>query len=152
MMVLPRVFCSGELVARVAEVDVYLLTVEAWNDLVLVRTVGAMTEPAQKLVAADIARSAEWSQRQRPGSTEPPPRSAAERLAQSLAIALADDAGTEFRLLGRSSGGSYRSGDALYCQWTFTPSMAAAATSLTVRVVDAGGRAHTQVFRAATGS
>lgn len=150
MMVLPRVFCSGELVARVADVDVYLLTVEAWNDLVLVRTVGAMTEPVQELVAADMARSTEWRQRQQPGSTEPPPRAPAERLAESLTIDLTDDAGTEFRLVGRSSGGAYQTGDALYCQWTFTPSMAEHATSLTVRVIDADGSTNTQTFRAPT--
>ncbi|MEV4279619.1 hypothetical protein [Actinoplanes xinjiangensis] len=127
--------------ARVAGVDIYLLTVESWNNLVLVRTVGAPTEAAKALVAADIARSAEWLRRSEAGAKEPPSESIAERLAQSLAVDVTDDAGTEFTLIGRSTGGDLSGAAALYCEWTFTPAMAETATGLTVTFTAEDGSA-----------
>ena len=151
MMVLPRLFCSGAVVATVADVDIYLLTVESWNDRVVVRTVGAMTTPAQAIVAEDIARSAEWRQRLQAGANEPPPESAAALLARSLRVDLADTAGTDYRLLARSTGGAYDGGAALYCEWVFAPSLPEAATSIVVTVANADGSAITQTLTAAVG-
>jgi hypothetical protein len=37
---LPRVFRSEAVIATVAEIDIYLLTIESWNDRVLVEPSG----------------------------------------------------------------------------------------------------------------
>lgn len=134
-------------VARVLGVDIYLLTVESWNDLVLVRTVGAPTETAKALVAADIARSAEGLRRREAGSKEPPGEPVAERLAQSLTVGLTDDAGTDFTLLGRSTGGNQNGAAALYCEWIFTPAMAEGASCLTVAFTGGDGHAISHTLR-----
>jgi hypothetical protein len=146
MTVLPRVFCPMTVVARVLGVDIYLLTIESWSDLVLVRTVGAPTETAEVLVAADIARSAEWLRRREAGSSEPPSDSIAERLAQSWTVDLADGVGTEFMLLGRSTGGNQSGAAALYCEWIFTPAMAEVATRLTVTFTGDDGHSISQTL------
>jgi hypothetical protein len=146
MAVLPRVFCSGAIVATVEDVDIHLLTVESWSDRVLVRTVGALTEPVQAVVAADMARSGEW--RRRAGAGGPPPEPVAERLARSLTVELTDDSGTAFTLVARSSGGAYESGSALYCEWVFMPAMPGPATRLTVTVRTGDRHATTRTFGA----
>jgi hypothetical protein len=144
MKVLPRVFCSGAVVATVEDIDIHLLTVESWNDRVLVRTVGAVTDPPQAVVAAATARMAEW---ERSSVAVRPPESVAERLAGSLTVELADDVGTVFTMLGRSSG--VGGGATLYCEWIFTPSMPVRAGCLTVTVTDAGGRTRAEMPRTA---
>lgn len=148
MAVLPRVFSSGAIVATVEDVDIHLLTLESWSDRVLVRTVGAMTEPVQAVVAADMARSDEWRRRGRAGFDGAPPEPVAERLAQSLAVDLTDDSGTAFTLVARSSGGAYEGGSALYCEWVFMPAMPEPATCLTITVRTVDGHTTTQTFNA----
>lgn len=64
-----------------------------------------------------------------------------ERLAEALTVRVADNAGTAFRLVGRSSGGG--GGAELYCEWAFVPAMAAEASSLTITVVAADGSSTT---------
>jgi hypothetical protein len=81
---LPRVFCSEAVIATVAEIDIYVLTIESWNDRVLVRTVGVMTETAEAIVTADEEESAAWMRRRRAGADEPPPEPIGGRLARSL--------------------------------------------------------------------
>jgi len=137
MTLLPRVFCSEAFIATVADIDIYLLTIESWNDRVLVRTVGAMTEGAQAIVTADEEESAAWMRRRRAGADEPPPEGIGARLARSLTVDLSDDAGTEFRLIGRSAG--VGGGAQLYCEWIFVPTMAERASSLTIAVATTDG-------------
>ena len=124
-----RVFWSGGVVATVEDVDFHVLTVETWNSRVLVRMVGAVTDPPQAVVAEDSARLAAW---ERSGVNSRPPEPLYERLADSLTVELADDLGTTFTIIGRSSGAD------LYFEWIFTPAMPAAATTLTVSVTSAG--------------
>ena len=142
MTILPRVFRSETVIATVADIDVYLLTIESWNDRVLVRTVGVMTEAAQALVGADEQESAAWMRRRRAGADEPPPDGIGGRLARSLTIDLSDDADTVFRLIGRSTG--VGGGAQLYCEWIFVPAMAERASSLTIAVATVGGGRSTQ--------
>jgi hypothetical protein len=139
---LPRVFCSEAVIATVAEIDIHLLTIESWNDRVLVRTVGVMTEAAQAIVTVDEEESAAWVRRRRAGADEPPPEGIGGRLARSLTVDLSDDGGTVFRLIGRSTG--VGGGAQLYCEWTFVPAMAERASSLTITVATVGGGRSTQ--------
>ena len=136
MTSVPRVFASGDVLARAAGTDVHLLTVESWGNRVVVRMVGAVDDAIRAELAAHEARTQDWNERRRAGSDEWPPKTSGELIFQELTVRIADDVGTTFDWSSGSSGGS---GTEMLCEWRFEPGMPPAASTLTVTVTSADG-------------
>jgi hypothetical protein len=142
MTTVPRVFASGDLVAKAGDTDVYLLTVESWGEHVTVRLVGASTDATRAEIAAREAEFEAWTHRDRAGSDEWPPSFPGARIAESLQVRVDDEVGTQYCLRVKTGGGS---GTELLSQWTFDPGLPSHARTVTVTVTgtDGGTRATT---------
>lgn len=136
MTSVPRVFTSGDVLAKAAGTDVHLLTVETWDNRVVVRMVGAVNDAIRAELAAHEARMQDWDKRRQAGSDEWPPEMPGELIFQELKVRISDDLGTTFELSSGSSGGS---GTEMLCEWRFEPGMSPAASTLTVTVTSADG-------------
>jgi hypothetical protein len=144
MTSVPRVFTSGDVLARAAGTDVHLLTVETWGNRVVVRMVGAVNEAIRAELAAYEARMHDWHERREAGSDEWPPKMPGELIFQELKVRLTDDLGTKFKWSSGSSGGS---GTEMLCEWSFEPGMPPAASTLTVTVTSADGSESSHTVR-----
>jgi hypothetical protein len=136
MTSVPRIFASGDVLARAAGTDVHLLTVETWGNRVVVRMVGAVNEAIRAELAAYEARLQDWTKRRQADPDEWPPTMPGELIFQELEVRLTDDLGTAFELSSGRSGGS---GTEMLCEWSFEPGMQPAPSTLTVTVTSADG-------------
>jgi hypothetical protein len=141
---IPWACSSGALVARVDDVDVYLLTVDFWGDRVVVRLVAVCTEAIRAEIAGQESELEAWSQRHQSGSDEWPPRGPGERIAECLRVRVDDDAETEYELSVMRAGGS---GSELLCEWVFKTAPPPAVSAVRVTVVGPDGSEHTEVVR-----
>jgi hypothetical protein len=125
----PRVFAPGVAIADVTGIKMYLLTVESWNDRVLVRLDGALTGSARDRIAAHQVATV------------------GDEIFRSLTLRVSDDVGTAFEWRSGASGGT---GAELLCEWLFEPAAPDTASTLTVTVAAADDveRAHTVTFAA----
>lgn len=140
-------FAPGVAIADVTDIEMYLLTVESWNDRVMVRLDGAFTDSARRRIAVCQAAMDGWPERHPDRQQERPSDSVGEEIFRSLTLRVSDDVGTQFRWRSGSSGGS----DAeLLCEWLFQPAAPDTASTLTVTVSTANGveRSHTVTFTA----
>jgi hypothetical protein len=133
---IPRVFPAGTPVARVGEIEIYLLTVESWSDRMLVRLVGAATDATREQIATYNTDMSEWVQRHGKAGEEPAPQSMGEQLFASVTVRVVDDLSTDFRWISGSSGGT---GTELLCEWLFEPAIPPEATSVRVVVTTVDG-------------
>ena len=136
MTCVPQVFRSGAVLARAAGTEVHLLTVEAWDERVVVRMAGAMNDVIRAELAGYGARLAAWHERCLAGSDEWPPKLPGDLIFQELTVRLTDDLGTEFTWSSGLTGGS---GTEMLCEWSFEPAMPVVASALTVTVLSADG-------------
>jgi hypothetical protein len=134
-------------IARVSEIELHLLTIEALNGRVQVRVVGVTTDSIREQIAADEADWEEWWQQHGKAQEVRPPRSVGERIFDSLTVLVVDDRSTEFRWVSGNSGGS---GVELLCEWLFEPGIPSEATSVTVVVTTADGAESSVTVDAAT--
>jgi hypothetical protein len=129
--------------AKVGDIDVYLLTVESWGEHVVVRLVAASTDATRAEVAAQEAELNSWAQRQRAGSTEWPPSSPGSRIAEALQVRVNDEAGTEYCLHVSTGGGS---GTELLSEWIFNPALPSNASTVSVTVTSPDGGTQVATF------
>lgn len=130
----PRVVASGELVARVDDVPVHLLTVEAWAGRLAVRLVGVPDDETRHPTGAHDAALVEWHTSGAADAGIRPPRSPADVLFQSVKLS-AEQGGVPLRLMGWSCGGT---GTEWLGQWSFESGtdMAVGMVRLTVETDD----------------
>jgi hypothetical protein len=69
---------------RATGTDVHLLTVEAWDERVVVRMAGAVNDAIRTELAGYEARMAGWDERRRAGSDEWPPKMPGELIFHDL--------------------------------------------------------------------
>ncbi len=132
----PQVFPSGVRMARVGDVDVYLLTLESWDERVVVRLAGAGTERTRAEIARYEAVMEQWRP---PGGEGPegwPPPLPGESITDSLQVHVGDEAGTDYSLFVRTGGGT---GTELLSEWIFKPGLPSNATTVHVTVTSSDG-------------
>jgi hypothetical protein len=140
---LPRVFPSGAFVAKVGDVEVYLLTVESWGEHVVVRLAAASTDATRAEMAADEAEMNAWAQRRRDGADEWPPSQPGDRIAKALRVRVEDETGTKYCLSVKTGGGS---GTEHLSEWIFKPALPSDASTLSVTITSKNGGTHVATF------
>jgi hypothetical protein len=124
---LPVIVSPLRFLLRRRDIDIVLVSVEAWPDEIVVRMRGLPTALTAKLGAEFHEALVAWH---REGRGRPPPDQPADEIFD-FDVFLGDDSGTQYRPVASARGGT---GTMFRADWTFVPGPPEKATSLLVRV------------------
>ncbi|MDV6012403.1 hypothetical protein [Haloechinothrix sp. LS1_15] len=138
MTALPRILVPRTQLTDVDGIAVALLTVELWDDGIVLRLAGLPNEATQRMLDEHEHDMTAWAERrqQSPNDTsEAPPEEPGPLILNRINIGITDEHGTSYRMMTRRTGGT---GTELRDELYFQPGMPKGTNHLTIHTSGSG--------------
>lgn len=135
---LPRILTPQTELTAVEGVVVALLTVELWDDGIVLRLAGLPNEATRHLLDEHVQQVRAWAERRKRNPNDrpaDPPEEPGHRILNRITIGVTDDHGALYRMMARRTGGA---GTEFRDEWYFQPGVPAGTKRLTIHTSGEG--------------